>query len=283
MPGRATFKPYVAEDVTGEVLRWAGASSKRLEHARDVLVWLPPSYHAEPRRRFPVLYLHDGQNTFDPKTSFAGRAWDVDNAATDLIGRGEIEPLIMVAIYNSPARLPEYNPLERGDAYAAFIGSELMPIIDRCFRTERGRRNAVMGSSMGGLISLAMLWWMPGVFFGAACLSPSLWVLARAGGGGAKAWLEGQQAPPEGSKLYIDHGTKGAEGRGAAVAKEVAAFAVTAGLCESDVRYFVARGGEHNEAAWGARVDKPLKHLFGGARSGRGLPRGASGSTVKRS
>jgi predicted alpha/beta superfamily hydrolase len=280
MPGRPAFKPYVADDVTGEALRWAGARSTRLQHARDILVWLPPNYHSEPRRRFPVLYLHDGQNMLDPKTSFAGRAWDIDEAATDLIGRGEIEPLIMVAIANSPDRLAEYNPLERGDAYAAFIGSELMPIIDKAFRTERGRRNAVMGSSMGGLISLAMLWWMPGVLFGAACVSPSFWVLARAGG--AKAWLEGQPAPPAGTKLYVDHGTKGAEGRGAGVVKEVAALAVTAGLSESDVRYVAARGGEHNEASWAARVDRPLKHLFGAGSAGRGLPRRASGWTVKR-
>jgi predicted alpha/beta superfamily hydrolase len=274
------FEPYIADAVTGEVLRWAGVRSRHVEHARDILVWLPPGYHHQPDRRFPVLYLHDGQNMFDPRTSFVGRDWNADGAATKLITRGEVEPFLMVAIYNSPDRLHEYNPLNRGGAYVAFIATEVMPVIDRAFRTARGRGNAVMGSSMGGLISLAMLWWMPDVFFGAACVSPSLWVLARAGG--ASAWLERHPAPPRDAKLYLDHGTRGAEGRGAVLAEEVAAFAVRAGLRKSRVRYVVARGGEHNEVSWGARVHKPLKHLFGLPKPRRGLPRGASGWTVRR-
>jgi predicted alpha/beta superfamily hydrolase len=280
MPARPVFKPYIAEAVTGEVWRWAGARSRHVEHARDILVWLPPGYHAQPERRFPVLYLHDGQNKLDPKTSYTGRDWDVDTAATALIERGEIEPLIMVAIYNSPDRLHEYNPLDRGHAYAAFIITEVMPVIDSAFRTERGRRNALMGSSMGGLISLAMLWKRPDVFFGAACLSPSLWVLARSGG--AAAWLEKHPAPPSDSRLYLDHGTRGAEARVRGLAEEVAAFAVRAGLKKTRVRHVVARGGEHNEVSWRARVDKPLKHLFGRPKPRRGLPRGASGWTVRR-
>lgn len=280
MPPRPAFKPYIAENVTGEVLRWSGARSKHLEYARDIVVWLPPDYHEDPARRFPVLYLHDGQNKLDPKTSFTGIDWNVDGTATALIERGEIEPFIMVAIENSPDRLHEYNPLDRGGAYAAFITRELMPVIDRVFRTEKGRRNALMGSSMGGLISLAMLWWMPSIFFGAACLSPSLWVLGRAGG--VSNWLGEMPAPPSDARLYLDHGTKGAEGRGASLAKEAAAFAMSAGLKKSGVRYVVARGGEHNEASWRARVDKPLKHLFGRRKPRRGLPRGASGWTVTR-
>ena len=267
MPARPSFNHYASHDVNGEILRWPGARSKLVEHARDILVWLPPGYHEQPERRFPVLYLHDGQNVFDPKTSFTGRAWEVDRVALELIAAGKIEPFLMVAINNAPDRLKEYNPLERGGAYAGFIATEVMPVIDRVFRTERGRRNAVMGSSMGGLISLAMLWWMPELFFGAACLSPSLWVLMRAGG--PWAWLNKHSAPPVGSRLYLDHGTKGAEGRGAALAKETAAFAVAAGLRKTAVRYLVARGAQHNEASWSARVDKPLKHLFGYPRRRR--------------
>jgi predicted alpha/beta superfamily hydrolase len=280
MPAGPAFEPYRAEGVVGEVLRWKGAHSRHLAHARDILVWLPPGYHAEPGRRYPVLYLHDGQNKLDPRTSYTGLDWNVDGAATALIERGAIEPFLMVAIYNSPDRLHEYNPLDRGGPYAAFLTTELMPVIDRVFRTQQGRRNALMGSSMGGLISLAMLWWMPNIFFGAACVSPSLWVLGRAGG--AAAWLAKNPTPPRDTKLYMDHGTRGAEGRGAGLAREVAAFAVGAGLRKTYVRYLVARGGEHNEASWRARVDKPLKHLFGLRKPRRGLPQGASGWTVRR-
>jgi predicted alpha/beta superfamily hydrolase len=197
----------------------------------------------------------------DPATSFAGHAWSIDRVATDLIARGEIEPIIMVAVYNSPDRLHEYNPVDKGYAYTELITSTIMPVIEDSFRAEGGRRSAVMGSSMGGLISLAMLWWRPACFFGAACLSPSLWVLR--GAGGPAAWLAKEPPPPPGARLYLDHGTRGSEARGAALAKDAAAFALSAGLRPSDVRYFLARGGEHNEASWGARVDKPLKFLFG--------------------
>jgi predicted alpha/beta superfamily hydrolase len=117
---------------------------------------------------------------------------------------------------------------------------------------------------MGGLISLAMLWGRSTPFFGAACLSPSLWLLGRTGG--PSAFLRGYAPPPPplDTRLYLDHGTRGAEARIASFAKETAAFAIeAAGLKKSAVKYCVARGGEHNEASWGARVDKPLKFLFG--------------------
>lgn len=264
------FHPYTAPGVIGEVLRWQSVHSRHLAHTRDILVWLPPFYHDEPERRYPVLYLHDGQNKMDPDTSFAGRDWDVDHEATRLILEGSIRPMIMVAIYNSPDRIPEYNPLDRGPAYAEFLSGELMPVINKYFRTQGGRNNALMGSSMGGLISLAMLWWLPMHFFGAACLSPSLWLLARVGG--PREWLKAQEPPPNvGTKLYIDHGTKGTEPKGARFAKETIDFALETGLRKSNVRYHIAKNGEHNEESWGARVNIPLKFLFANKRAKTGL------------
>lgn len=259
------FHPYTAPGVFGEVLRWSAVPSAHLGHPRDVLVWLPPFYHDEPERRYPVLYLHDGQNKMDAGTSFTGIDWDVDRAATELVLKGAMKPLIMVAVYNSPERIPEYNPLDRGPAYAEFLTGELMPVINKYFRTQGGRNNGLMGSSMGGLISLAMLWWKPMHFFGAACLSPSLWLLSRAGG--PRAWLGRLEPPPNVcTKLYVDHGTKGAEGKGAHLAKELTHFALEVGLRKSNVRYHVARGGEHNEASWRERARGPLRFLFGARR-----------------
>jgi predicted alpha/beta superfamily hydrolase len=258
---RVAFHPYFAPTVVGDALRWPAVTSAHIEHARDVLIWLPPGYREDRSRRYPVLYLHDGQNKIDAATSFAGTEWDVDRAATELILRGAIEPMIMVAIYNSPDRLHEYNPLDRGYAYSCFIMTEIMPVIDAEFRTEGGRRNAVMGSSMGGLISMAMLVWNPTHFFAAAALSPSLWALRRAGG--PEAWIKRHDPPSLPVKLYLDHGTKGAEARVAPLAKEVKDCFLAAGLPSAAIKYTVARGGEHNEKSWGVRVDKPLKFLFG--------------------
>ncbi|MDQ4077495.1 MAG: alpha/beta hydrolase-fold protein [Chloroflexota bacterium] len=236
--------------------------SEYLDHERDVLVWLPPGYRNAPARRYPVLYLHDGQNKFDPDTSFAGEDWNVDGVATQLIEDGEIEPFLMVAIYNSPDRLFEYNPLRRqGKRYARFILEELMPTIDQHFRTEGGRRNAVMGSSMGGLISIAILWWHWERFFGAAALSPSLWVLWRAGG--PASWLQRFPAPRQPARLYIDHGTVGYEGRGARLTEEILDYLKGVYFPPDALHYHTAEGGEHNEASWRARVDRPLRFLFG--------------------
>ncbi len=256
------FQPYVSPYIVGEVLRWPSVPSRLLAHQRDVLVWLPPGYHDDPARRYPVLYLHDGQNKFDPDTSFAGDDWNVDGVATALIAAGEIDPFVMVAIYNSPDRLFEYNPLrQRGKAYGRFIVDELMPVINRTFRTQGGRHNALMGSSMGGLISLALLWWHSRHFFGAAALSPSLWVLWRAGG--VSAWLGRQPAPLQPSRLYLDQGTVGYEGRGRALIEETLAYLGGVGFEHRALHFYTAEGGEHNEASWRARADRPLRFLFG--------------------
>lgn len=255
------FQPYTSPKVTGEVLRWSAVPSVHLKHPRDVLVWLPPNYHNEPNRRYPVLYLTDGQNKFDADTSFAGVDWDVDGTATHLVYQGAIEPPIMVAIYNTPDRIPEYNPLERGQNYGRFLIEELKPAIDRTFRTQPGRRNALMGSSMGGLISLALLWWYPQHFFGAACFSPSLWILRRVGG--PVSWLRHQSIPPQPARLYMDHGTVGYEGRGASLVVQTLDYLKReVGFAPIDLNYVVAEGADHNEASWRARVAPPMQFLF---------------------
>jgi enterochelin esterase-like enzyme len=255
------LQPYTSPHVVGEVWRWNNVPSAHLKHPRDVLVWLPPGYHHAPDRRYPVLYLTDGQNKFDPNTSFAGDDWNVDGTTHDLVLQGAIEPPIMVAVYNTPDRIPEYNPLDRGRNYGRFIVEELKPIIDQEFRTQPGRRNALMGSSMGGLISLALLWWYPQHFFGAACFSPSLWILRRAGG--PVTWLRRQPTPPQPTRIYMDHGTVGYEGRGASLVRQTLDYlSREVGFAPVDINYVVAEGGDHNEASWRARVAPPMQFLF---------------------
>ena len=140
----------------------------------DLLVYLPPRYKAERERRFPVLYMHDGQNLFDPETSFIrGKYWRMGETADALIEAGAIEPLIIVGIYNSgERRIDEYTPLQdrrlgggHADAYGRMLVEELKPFIDAQYRTLPGPETCGMGgSSLGGLVTLYLGLRYPGVF-----------------------------------------------------------------------------------------------------------------------
>jgi predicted alpha/beta superfamily hydrolase len=146
--------------------------SKFLEHDRDVIVWFPPGYAEHPTKRYPVLYMHDGRQVFDPATSTWGKDWQVDELAQDMILDGELEPFLVVAADCTDARFDEYSPSRKGDDYLRFLIEELKPMVDATWRTDPGR-SAIAGSSMGGLISFYAAWKRPDVYFGAACLSPA--------------------------------------------------------------------------------------------------------------
>ena len=141
-----------------------GFRSRILPDARDLIVYLPPQYEAEPERRFPVLYMHDGQNLFDPATSYIkGRTWMMREHADAAIEAGEVEPLVIVGIYNTgDRRLAEYTP-ERdwqmgggeADSYGALLTLELLPWIADHYRVRSEREHTGLGgSSLGGLVSL---------------------------------------------------------------------------------------------------------------------------------
>jgi predicted alpha/beta superfamily hydrolase len=192
--------------VTGTVEHLAPLDSKFVNR-RNVDVWLPPSYSTDAARaqRYPVVYVHDGQNVFDPATSFIGVDWGIDETMTRLIAEQKVPEAIVVAIWNTPKRLAEYMPqpaIERakeseldevfktvrqnplGDAYLKYIVTELKPAVDARYRTLPDRAHtSVLGSSLGGLISLAAICKYPEVFGAAACLSTSLTV---AGGAAAQ-------------------------------------------------------------------------------------------------
>ncbi|OYX50550.1 MAG: hypothetical protein B7Y97_07355 [Sphingomonas sp. 32-66-10] len=183
--------PARAQVTGGRIVTLESFASRHVA-ARKVLVWLPAAYDARRSARFPVLYMHDGQNLFDGKSAFAGE-WGVDEAITRMAARGDLRDTIVVGIVNTAARYSEYFPQKvaahlpeayraavmemaggalRGDAYLHFIVEELKPAIDRQFRTLAGAADtSVMGSSMGGLISLYAIGEYPRVFGQAACLS----------------------------------------------------------------------------------------------------------------
>ncbi len=228
---------------------------------RDIIVYLPPDYETAPQRRYPVFYLHDGQNLFDEETAFAGHEWHADEIAETLILGGAIQPVILVGIYNTPHRIDEYTPTTdahghtggKARLYAAMIIDELMPFIDALYRTLATRENTALGgSSLGGLVTLSIGLRHPEIFGKLAALSPSVWwnrgVILR--------MIRDLPAPRPRPANLADIGT--AEGahpqrilRDARYLREV--------LCRKgwtlgeDLAYLEAEGGLHNESA-GARL-----------------------------
>ncbi|CAN5397025.1 alpha/beta hydrolase [soil metagenome] len=262
--------------LTGNIHLHPRFESGLLGNQRDVLVYLPPGYRRASGRRYPVLYLHDGQNVFDAATSYAGVEWGVDETAQRLIGNKQIEPLIIVAVANTGAqRIHEYAPTRglidtrvkrrrrsRGwlRKYGRFLSEELKPVIDRTYRTRpEAESTGLGGSSLGGLATLALGLWFPQVFTRLAVLSPSVW------------WDEGvvcrmvEELPEKlPLKIWLDTGTK-EEGWKRARGLRDALVKQGWGL-DDDLQYTEVKGGDHSEGAWGARFEGVLRFLYPAVR-----------------
>jgi predicted alpha/beta superfamily hydrolase len=252
--------------LTGDIRTHENFHSRYLEKDRTVLVYLPPSYDSATADRYPVLYLHDGQNVFDQATSF-GEEWRVDETAQELITAGRIAPIIVVGIYNTGGhRVDEYTPTPsadgkmggRADDYGRMLVEDLKPFIDATYKTFPGAANtAVGGSSLGGLLTMHLGLRYPTAFGKLAVLSPSVWwddrailreVEAIAGKRAQRIWLDA--GVREGERVIGDSRLL----RDALIAKGWA--------LGEDLQYFEAEDGEHNERSWGARVGPMLEFLF---------------------
>lgn len=160
-------------------------SSEALPTPRDLFLWLPEAYLREPERHFPVLLLHDGQNLFDGELSYIkGQTWRAGSTADDVFARGLAEPTVLVGIGNTGVqRMAEYTPTPdtrlgggKGPLYAKLLTDELLPTLHRDLRLLPGRDNTgLAGSSLGGLISLAIGLREPQIFGRLGVLSPSVW------------------------------------------------------------------------------------------------------------
>ncbi len=255
----------------GDVRHHSTYRSRFLGTHHDVLVYLPPGYDDTEDRRYPVLYLHDGQNVFDGETAFIrGQEWEVDESAERLIRARAMQPVIIVAVHNAgDARIDEYTPspdpgLSRGGNainYGRFLVEELKPFIDREYRTWRAARNTGLGgSSLGGLVSLFLWNEYPHVFGRLAIMSPSLWwdrrVILRT--------LE-QSNHPQRPKIWLDVGTCESDSPEVSVrdARLLKELLLRKGWREGhDLRYLEAQGDGHNELAWARRVPPMLRFLF---------------------
>ncbi len=284
MPGTAgsdTSAPKKLDGVTGVVLRHEQFPSKLIA-ARNVDVWLPPGYDRDKKTRFPVLYMHDGQNLYDPRIAYGGVDWGIDETMTRLIGEGKIREAIVVGVWNSPKRFAEYMPQRAvgmmdaatraslpnqtdekilSDDYLKFLVTELKPFIDRTYRTKPGRADTfVMGSSMGGLISAYAMSEYPNVFGGAGCVSTH-W---PAGNGIVIEYLTKHLPEAKTHRIYFDFGTETLDAQYEPFQNKMdAVMRTTKYVAGKNWVTHKFEGAEHNEKSWRVRVDIPLIFLLG--------------------
>ena len=247
----------------------AGFSSEYLPDQRNLIVYLPPGYEEAPERSFPVLYLHDGQNLFDGRTSFVqGRTWQMREQTDAAIEGGEVEPLVIVGIYNTgDRRLAEYTHEHNwqmgggeADAYGKLLTKELMPWIADKYRVRQDRESTGMGgSSLGGLVSLFLGLRHPEVFGRLALLSPSVWwnhksILGYLNEHAPQMW--------ERPRVWLDVG----DGEGHRTLRDVEHLArrlKANGWRPGETMHFEkVHGGTHDETSWAGRVRPMLRFLF---------------------
>lgn len=244
--------------------------SSFLDTPRNVLVYTPPGYGENAERRYPVLYMHDGQNLINPEDAFGGIVWGVDQTANNLILAGVIEPLIIVGIYNAGKhRVDEYTPVRsetgkmrghggKADQYGRMIIEELKPFIDREYLTKPEREfTGLGGSSLGGLVSLYLGFKRPDIFSRLAVLSPSVW------------WANNQiirETAKLGERLplriWLDIGKR----EGSRIKHQVRALKeillANGWRNNLDFAYYEIPDARHEEAAWAARFGEVLKFLY---------------------
>ena len=277
----------------GRLVEYEAVTSAHLG-PRNVTVWLPPGYDGGSGRH-PVLYMHDGQNLFDPARANFGE-WGVDEHLVRLIETGQVRAPIVVGVWNTPLRLREYVPADLiaalpaevrdslmpmyggpplSDAYLRFLVEELKPRIDAEYRTRPGRDDTVIaGSSMGGLISLYAMMKHPDVFGAAGCLSTH-WPLRleRLEGDQLNTWREAVvQAwsdvirrglpDPATHRLYMDRGDETLDQFYAFFQSRIDRVIRDAGWGPDRFKTLVFPTAEHNEKSWNSRLDVPLTFLL---------------------
>jgi len=289
--------PAEAQKVSSGTIVDLGVVQSKFTDPRKVVVWLPTGYKPD-GPKYAVLYMHDGQNLFDTSTAGYGMEWRIDETLDRLIREKKVRPTIVVGIWNTPKRLREYVPSKafehlppqymdrvRGlyggdplsDGYLKFIVDELKPAIDKRFHVKSDRANtAIMGSSMGALISLYAIDEYPKVF-GAAGMMSTHWPLFLPTEGHkaisdeeyevVSSAFERYLAPalpdPKSHRLYFDHGSETLDSAYARYQNRIDAVVERRGF-RRDLNWISRNfpGQAHNEVSWASRVEIPLQFLL---------------------
>ncbi|MDD3744275.1 MAG: alpha/beta hydrolase-fold protein [Lentimicrobiaceae bacterium] len=284
IPNR-TFTYGNGQIVYVDILNWAGGGSgastaaanvhimdeaffmPQLNRSRRIWIYLPPDYESS-GKSYPVMYMHDGQNLFDKQTSYAGE-WEVDETLNQLFNSGYAVPVVIGIENGGSYRIQEYTPWVNpnygggnGEAYAAFIVETLKPYVDAHYRTLPERENtAIMGSSLGGLISHYAALRYPEIFGKAGLFSPSYWF-------SDSVWAFASSRPLD-EQLRIYQMCGSAEGGNTDVNMlRMSDTLVANGLLQTNITNVVVPGGEHNEALWRGGFKDAYLWLFQGAPAG---------------
>lgn len=263
--------------------------SPQLSDTITIDVWTPEGYSAQREKAYPVIYMHDGQNLFDANTTWNHQSWEMDSVTSALINQKLIEASVIVGIHSkSESRLGDLMPEKaffmienlpdtvsysghpinvRGDKYAAFVTQTLMPQMNAEYNlSQKAEETIVMGSSMGGLMSIYMICEYPDLFGGAGCLSThwpgdpfSHWPLMPA----MLRYLE-KALPSSGNhKLYFDHGTEDIDAFYGEAELQVLELVKKNGYVTGvSLDNYVDEGAGHQERFWAKRVERPLRFLL---------------------
>ena len=283
-PGESAW----GQSLTGDI-RYHQVDSKILGNSRGVWVYLPPGYHENPDKKYPVLYMCDGQNVFEKGSSFGGVEWQADEAAQKLMTRGQMQDAILVAVSNAgAARMDEYTPVPdpdhgggKADQYGKFLVDELKPMIDTCYQTEtKAASTGIMGSSLGGLLSLHLAFNNPGTFGVCGALSPSLWWAGRdmlkeisklpPGQGPERVWLDmgTQESKEDANHNGVDDVLDDVRDmrdllhdRGFAV-NDLGRGTAGDSTASKQLLYWEVPDATHSEKSWSERVDTVLANVY---------------------
>jgi len=283
--------PGSGAHITGTLKRFVNFQSEFVD-PRNIGIWLPPNYESSSAEKYPVLYMHDGQSLFEPGHTFTDQEWGVDEMMTQLIEQNRIRETIVVGIWNTEKRFREYQPgkpfqalsqeeekirkrLDRmydggplSDQYLKFIVDELKPFVDHNFRTLPDRENTfMMGSSMGGIVSIYAIAEYPDVFCSVACLSTHYPIIL---GDDANIppilirYLKAHLPRTEKHKIYFDYGTETHDAWYEPYQKQMDTVMEEIGYTKG-VNWVTHKfeGEEHSEIAWSKRLDIPLVFLLG--------------------
>lgn len=239
--------------------------SPQLNNSRSLILYLPPSYNTNTAKRYPVIYMHDGQNLFNAATAFGGVEWQVDENMNSLISQGKVAEVIIVGIYNTANRISEYTPSVdpsygggNANKYLDFVQNTVKPYIDTNYRTLTGPANTYMlGSSLGGLLSCYAGWTRSNVFSRVGCMSSSFWWNNE----NFTTQVQNYAGTKPPVRFYLDFG--GNEGGSVNPTLNMRNALQAKGYVSGvDLKYYYDATGTHSEASWRARLPIVLTYLI---------------------